>query len=178
VAKQAHNLTLKELLSKTSNAQDEETSGAYAVTGLGRSIRKTCLLVGLPRASYDYKPVAGHDDELLRERIRAGPSAATLRLAADSYLTTKGKVGGQSQAHREDIPGKGLCLRKRRRKKAAAKIRVPLAAPERPNERWSIDFTTDSLVIGRRFRALVIVDDYFRECPAIEVDTSPWEESE
>jgi putative transposase len=35
-----------------------------------------------------------------------------------------------------------------------------------------MDFVTDSIVTGRRFRALVIVDDYSRECPAIEVDTS------
>jgi len=67
----------------------------------------------------------------------------------------------------------GLSLRKRKRKKTAAQARVILPAPERPNERWSMDFVTDSLVTGRRFRALVIVDDYSRECPAIEVDTSP-----
>jgi len=35
-----------------------------------------------------------------------------------------------------------------------------------------MDFVTDSIVTGRRFRALAIVDDYSRECPAIEVDTS------
>ena len=35
-----------------------------------------------------------------------------------------------------------------------------------------MDFVTDSVVTGRRFRALVIVDDYSRECPVIEVDTS------
>jgi len=35
-----------------------------------------------------------------------------------------------------------------------------------------MDFVTDSVVTGRRFRALTIVDDYSRECPAIEVDTS------
>jgi len=35
-----------------------------------------------------------------------------------------------------------------------------------------MDFVTDIIVTGRRFRALVIVDDYSRECPAIEVDTS------
>jgi putative transposase len=35
-----------------------------------------------------------------------------------------------------------------------------------------MDFVTDSLVTGRRFRALTIVDDYTRECPAIETDTS------
>ena len=44
--------------------------------------------------------------------------------------------------------------------------------PERFNERWSMDFASDNTVPGRRFRALVIVDDYTRECPAIEVDTS------
>ena len=44
--------------------------------------------------------------------------------------------------------------------------------PERINERWSMDFATDSIVTGRHFRALAIVDDYSRECPAIEVDTS------
>ena len=35
-----------------------------------------------------------------------------------------------------------------------------------------MDFVIDSMVTGRRFRALVIVDDYPRECSAIEVDTS------
>jgi len=66
----------------------------------------------------------------------------------------------------------GLLLRKRKRKKMAAQTRIVLPAPTRPNERWSMDFVTDSIVTGRRFRALVIVDDYSRECPAIEVDTS------
>jgi putative transposase len=35
-----------------------------------------------------------------------------------------------------------------------------------------MDFVSDSIVTGRRFRALTIVDDYSRECPAIEVDAS------
>lgn len=35
-----------------------------------------------------------------------------------------------------------------------------------------MDFVTDSIVTGRRFRALTIVDDFSRECPRIEVDTS------
>ena len=35
-----------------------------------------------------------------------------------------------------------------------------------------MDFVTDSIITGGRFRALAIVDDYSRECPAIEVDTS------
>lgn len=47
-----------------------------------------------------------------------------------------------------------------------------MPSPQRPNQRWSMDFVTDSIVAGRHFRALAIVDDYSRECPAIEVDTS------
>jgi hypothetical protein len=66
----------------------------------------------------------------------------------------------------------GLALRKKRRRKGAAGVRVVMPSPQRTNERWSMDFVTDSIVTGRRFRALAIVDDYSRECPAIEVDTS------
>jgi putative transposase len=66
----------------------------------------------------------------------------------------------------------GLSLRKRKRKKVTAMERVIMPFPTYPNERWSMDFVTDSIVTGRRFRALVIVDDYSRECPVIEVDTS------
>ena len=47
-----------------------------------------------------------------------------------------------------------------------------IPAPERPNQKWSMDFVSDITITGRRFRALTIEDDYSRECPAIEVDTS------
>jgi len=66
----------------------------------------------------------------------------------------------------------GLALRRKRKRKGAAGIRVVMAPPQRVNGRWSMDFVTNSTVTGRRFRALTIVDDYSRECPAIEVDTS------
>jgi putative transposase len=47
--------------------------------------------------------------------------------------------------------------------------RSPLPRPTRPNQRWSMDFVRDTLGDGRSFRALTIVDDCTRECPAIEV---------
>jgi putative transposase len=83
------------------------------------------------------------------------------------------KVWGSIISGRRRYIGRkeGLSLRKRKRKKTAALTRVILAAAERANERWSMDSVTDSIVTGRRFRALVIVDDHPRECPAIEVDT-------
>jgi len=65
-----------------------------------------------------------------------------------------------------------LALKRKRRRKGAAGARVIMPLPKRTNERWSMDFVTDSIVTGRRFRALTIIDNYSRECPAIEVDTS------
>jgi putative transposase len=65
----------------------------------------------------------------------------------------------------------GLSVRRRKRKRVAVP-RVPLAVPTGPNERWSMDFVSDALGNGRKFRALTIVDDFTRECPAIEVDFS------
>jgi len=66
----------------------------------------------------------------------------------------------------------GLMLRRKRRRKGAAGLRVTMPVPKKPNEHWSMDFVTDSIVTGRRFRALAIIDDFSRECPVIEVDTS------
>jgi len=47
-----------------------------------------------------------------------------------------------------------------------------MTRPARVNERWSMDFVSDGLSNGRRFRTLNIIDDFSRECPVIEVDTS------
>ncbi len=44
--------------------------------------------------------------------------------------------------------------------------------PERPNERWSMDFMSDTLFNGPVFRTLNLVDDFGRECVAIEVARS------
>lgn len=44
--------------------------------------------------------------------------------------------------------------------------------PERPNQRWSLDFVSDSLTHGRRIRILTVIDDFSRECLACVVDTS------
>lgn len=66
----------------------------------------------------------------------------------------------------------GLVLRRKRRQRASTATRAPLITPKGAGERYSMDFTSDSLATGRSFRTLNIVDDYTRECLAIEVDTS------
>ncbi|GJE80673.1 IS3 family transposase ISMex1 [Methylorubrum thiocyanatum] len=44
--------------------------------------------------------------------------------------------------------------------------------PQQPNQRCSLDFVSDTLDDGRRFRLLVVADDGTRECLALMVDTS------
>ena len=66
----------------------------------------------------------------------------------------------------------GLQVRKRRRKRCAGVPRVPLPAPTAANQVWPMDFMADALSSGRKLRTLNVVDDYTRECLAIEVDTS------
>ena len=47
-----------------------------------------------------------------------------------------------------------------------------MTVPSQPNERWSLDFVSDQLDDGRRFRILNIVDDYSRVCVGHIVDLS------
>jgi putative transposase len=51
--------------------------------------------------------------------------------------------------------------------------RAPMTLPQGPNQRWSLDFVSDALAGGRRFRILAVVDDFTRECLALVVDTEP-----
>ena len=66
----------------------------------------------------------------------------------------------------------GLAVRRRRGRKRATGTRAPMALPDGPNQRWSLDFVADALRWGRRFRILCIVDDFTREALALVVDTS------
>ena len=47
-----------------------------------------------------------------------------------------------------------------------------MAIPQGPNQRWSLDFMSDALEDGRRFRVLNVIDDFSRECLAAVVDSS------
>ena len=50
--------------------------------------------------------------------------------------------------------------------------RAPMTLPQGPNQRWSLDFVSDTLVCSRRIRILAVVDDFTRENLALVVDTS------
>jgi putative transposase len=121
---------------------------------------------------YRYKPKPASDEgirkrlrELAEQRKRFGSPRLHIMLRREGLVINHKKT---ERLYREE----GLALRRKRKRKRAAGIRVVMAPPQRINERWSMDFVTDNTVTNRRFRALTIVDDYSRECPAIEVDTS------
>ena len=65
-----------------------------------------------------------------------------------------------------------LMVRRRGGRKRALGTRAPMLLPETINQRWSLDFVSDTLSDGRRFRILCIVDDFSRECLDTLVDTS------
>jgi putative transposase len=136
------------------------------------SQRRACRSLQLPRSSCRYRS---------RRRLRPGLTEALRRHASSrprfgyrrlhTLLRRDGHVVNHKAVYRI-YRAEGLSVRKRRRKRIASTERRPLAAPTRPNERWSMDFVSDALADGRVFRTLNVVDDFTRECLAIEVDTS------
>jgi putative transposase len=65
-----------------------------------------------------------------------------------------------------------LQVRRRGGRKRAVGTRAPMVLSQAPNQRWSLDFVSDALDDGRRFRILAVVDDFSRECLALVADTS------
>ncbi|WP_258383168.1 IS3 family transposase [Xanthomonas citri] len=65
-----------------------------------------------------------------------------------------------------------LNLRRAAKRRLPKRERVPLYVPRLPDTVWSVDFMSDALACGRRFRTFNVVDDFNREALHIEVDTS------
>ena len=61
----------------------------------------------------------------------------------------------------------GLKVRRRSGRKRALGTRAPMTVPQRPNQRWSLDFVSDAFVCGCRFRILCGIDDFSRECVSL-----------
>lgn len=135
------------------------------------SQRRACRLVGLSRSVMQYRPRPKQDEPLrqrLKELATQYPRYGYLML--HGMLAMEGLVINRKRTYRLYCEA-NLQVRTRRRKKLI-RPRIPMMVPDRPGQRWSVDFVSDQLASSRRFRVLNIVDDYSRECIGQIVDTS------
>jgi len=65
-----------------------------------------------------------------------------------------------------------LNIRRRAKRRLPERVKIPLSIPTAPNQTWSLDFISDSLSDGRKFRLLNVIDDFNRQSLAVEADTS------
>ena len=135
------------------------------------SERRACRLTGFSRSAAWYPPKGGDDAEL-----RARLKALAERYPRYGYptlhdmLRREGLVQNPKRTYRI-CREEGLQVRTKRRRKLH-RPRVPMLVPNQINERWSMDFVSDQLANGRRFRVLNMVDDFSRECVLQVVDFS------
>lgn len=136
------------------------------------SQRRACQVINADRTSMRYRSVRPDDADLrvrLRElaavRRRFGYRRLLILLRREGTLVNHKKL---RRLYREER----LQVRRRGGRKRALGTRAPLVLPQGPNQRWSLDFVSDTLTDSRRFRMLAVVDDFTRECLTLVADTS------
>ena len=138
----------------------------------GVSQRRACRAIGVDRSSARYRG-RRPDDGALRARLRE--LAAARRRFGYRRLHILLRREGVTMNHkklRRLYREERLQVRRRGGRKRALGTRAPMALPQGPNQRWSLDFVSDMLADHRRFRILAVVDDFTRECLALVADTS------
>jgi len=136
------------------------------------SQRRACQVISADRTSMRYRSVRP-DDVTLRARLRE--LAAVRRRFGYRRLMILLRREGTRVNHkklRRLYREERLQVRRRGGRKRALGTRAPIALPQGLNQRWSLDFVSDTLIDSRRFRILAVVDDFTRECLTLVADTS------
>jgi putative transposase len=144
----------------------------WAIQEKSYSQRRACALVGVDPKTYRYasrRPDDGQVRARLRELANARRRFGYRRLHI--LLRREGIEVNHKKLFRLYCEER-LTVRRRSGRKRALGTRAPMAIPDSPDQRWSLDFVADALIDSRRFRALAVVDDFSRECLALVVDTS------
>lgn len=136
------------------------------------SERWACRVLGVDRTSVRYRATRP-DDGALRDRLktlaqerrRFGYRRLHVMLRREGHVVNRKRV---QRLYREEK----LTVRRRGGRKRAMGTRRPLDEPLVANQRWSLDFVSDQLTDGRRFRILTVIDNCTRECLALVADTS------
>lgn len=136
------------------------------------SQRRACAALAVDRSPVRYVSRRGDDAELrarirdiATERRRFGYRRVHVLLQREGVQVNHKKL-------RRLYAEEKLQVKRRGGRKRALGTRRPMAVPDAPNRRWSLDFVSDAFTDCRRFRVLAVVDDFTRECLALVPDTS------
>jgi putative transposase len=130
------------------------------------------MALKLPRSTYHYKQRPKDDTEIIKaleEMVAKHPSIGFGQ--SFNRLRLQGFTWNHKRVYRVYTQMK-LNIRRRAKKRLPARVKQALFQPTSVNQVWSIDFMSDSLWDGRKYRLLNIIDDFNREVLAVEVDTS------
>lgn len=134
----------------------------YLIKHARLSERRACTLGGISRSAYRYiaKP---SDEGALRARLKklAAEQTAYGYLILHGILKAEKLVVNKKRTYRI-YSEENLQVRTKKRKKLD-RPRQPMEVPTAVNERWSMDFVSDQLASGRRFRTLNVMDDFSKE---------------
>ena len=135
------------------------------------SQRRACVLIGVdPKTVRRDRPpdnpeIREEMHKIAEKRRRFGYRRVGILLERKGMIMNEKKL---YRIYREE----GLSVRRRRGRKRARGSRTPIPAPLRPNQRWSLDFLSDTFGACRKFRILAVNDDCCRENLALIADTS------
>ncbi len=126
------------------------------------SERRACELAGISRTGYRYKCVPSKDAPLIKRLLELANKHKALGCPMlHGMLKSEGLVINHKRTYRLYREAQ-LQLRQRKKKKLD-RPRMPLVVPVATDIRWSMDFVSDQLSNGRRFRILNVKDDYSKE---------------
>jgi len=145
---------------------------AHLIDKHGVSPRRACAAMQVDRSTVRYKSKRPDDSELREEiRLVAKDRRRFGYRRIQVMLERKGIFIKHKKLRRIYAEEKRQVRRRGGRKRALG-TRKPMMLPDRPNQRWSLDFVNDAFTDGRRFRILTVIDDYTRENLALIADTS------
>ena len=137
------------------------------------SERRACQVTRTHRSTMRRDPKSNEGDQRLLASIRK-IVAENPRYGAPRVYTMLRRAGNVVNHKRVErvYYENGLKLSTRPPKRKRRRPLSELPKPSIPGEKWSLDFVHDNLADGRSIRVLTVIDEFTRECVAMEVDTS------
>lgn len=140
------------------------------VRGRGISIRRACALLSVARSALRYESILAKRDApvmaAMRELAVRYPRFGYRRIQV--FLARRGLAMSADRAHRIWRRAGLQVPRRRPRRRAAVHRPRPLPATG-PNSVWAYDFVFDACANGQGLKCLTVIDEYTRECLAIDV---------